>query len=376
VGDDDLRIEALRRAVRENPGLAAQSDDESKAQLMRIAAAIEDRLRVDAELAQARRLEFAEQARLAGEIARQERVDAQAKAEEAEKARRLEYQLRHREYLDSLPSWRRWMVTHRSLAFLLALSLGAALVASLVAVVVAATQARQAEATAQATAEEQARIESERQASEAAEREFQERLPAACDPSIDERRIPPNVWIDWLGCSDPAVAAEAAFWLLDDAEILLRRENYGLIMKSLARVVTESDEGALISRISDREDIDLSVHEEIVQRWGPEVVPSSFRIVYEQLCSSGMEPETYLGGTQWSDGLGNSVEFNGDLCTAIGFTVGGRQVSSVPRSWSQDYNEVVIGKFHYELDGSTLKFLPDATGKYLGEPPLVLTRID
>jgi hypothetical protein len=86
--NESLRIAAMRQAIKENPDLAARDDEESRAQLLASADAIEVRLKADAQLAEARRREFADQARAQGEQARQERLEEQARIAAAERASR------------------------------------------------------------------------------------------------------------------------------------------------------------------------------------------------------------------------------------------------------------------------------------------------
>jgi hypothetical protein len=132
----------------------------------------------------------------------------------------------------------------------------------------------------------------------------------------------------WLRCEDLAVVVEASFWLMDEAEILFRRQNYGRIQQALTRVVVKSKDSELISRISAHPDIAMEIHEEIVRRWGPEVAAASCAAFYDQQCSMGMEPESYIGSARWLDPLGGTVLFDGQSCKATGFTVESRS----PRS--------------------------------------------
>jgi hypothetical protein len=381
----ELRRRALEEALRREPDLQLAHDEAAAARLTALVDQIVQELVIRRELEEvkAAEAERVRVAKLALEVAtrKEEERKRQQAARDAEAVQRREEARRRQEYLDSLPSWRRWVEEHKSLAVLSAVLVGAIVISSSVAAGVIAVQSTQAEERARleeeqakVAREEKERLDKEAAAKERTEQEFQDALPTACDLSIDKSRIPQEVWAEWLRCEDLAVVVEASFWLMDEAEILFRRQNYDGIQQALTRVVVKSKDSELISRISAHPDIAREIHEEIVRRWDPEVAAASYAAFYDQQCSMGMKPESYIGSTRWLDPLGGTVLFDGQSCKATGFTVESKSPSLIPRVWFQDGETVVISRYHYILAGDTLTFSPQATGKYVGEPPDVLTR--
>jgi hypothetical protein len=135
MDEREIRREALARALREHPDLAGRNDPDSLVRLNDIAEGFATQLRLEAEVQEVRRREFAESARLAGEQARAERAAEQARdaAERAEaererrEAERVAADERRRAKLQEMGRARRWMATHVRLVFAIAILLVLAL---------------------------------------------------------------------------------------------------------------------------------------------------------------------------------------------------------------------------------------------------------
>jgi hypothetical protein len=380
-----LRRRALEEALRREPDLRHAKDEAAVARLTALVDQIVQEFSIRQELDEVKATE-AERARLAelareAEIRKAEERKRQQATRDAEKAKRREEARLRQEYLESLPSWRRWIEEHKSLVVVSAALIGVTALGASIAVAVTVAQTRQAEEQAKEAREEQERLEVEAAANEKAEQEFQATLPTACDLSIDKNRIPPEVWVTWLQCEDLNVVTEASLWLMDEAEILFRRQNYNQIQQALKRVVKRSGDAELISRISTHPGIDRAIHKEIVGRWGPDVAGPSFIAFYEQQCSDGVRPAEYVANSSWIDQQGGTVLFDGQNCNTSGFNVqalgrGNDVISSLPRLWSQVRDKVTIRPYIYNLVGDRLEFSPEATGRHLGKPPPVLIRAE
>lgn len=317
MSTDEVRQEALDRVFQEHPEWLGRSDSETLARVQELVDRYVDEISLNLEITEAARRKFAEQARIEGEAARRLRAEeARVRAEREAIARReaaAQEKLRREQRLQEMAPLPRWLTTHKPFAALIAvILLGAVVTGGVWGANTIAASRQAAEAAAQAERQRQAQetqAEAERQAEEAqaeAERQAEEaqaeadlaaeqaeeariaELLSSCDPtSLGE--IPKEVWIAWLECPDQAVV-EAA---------VVKLPPFDLSAQAIERLAKETQDPEVLRRLSLSDNTTLKVHESLVQAWRAEIVENSYRIVYSQDCSSGVDPDTYLAGTSW-----------------------------------------------------------------------------
>jgi len=307
--DRDFRQEALSLAIQQRPDLAGPSSPESRKELSDLATQLESELRLQYEVDEIRRKEFAEQARRQGERARRQRRE-----EEVNRAReeRLRAEQQRELRVSSMPPAKRFFYVHRAASVIAVVVVGVvALVAVLGVTRLISDTRERAASEARSAAEAQASVEAlaRAEASAAAEQQRLDQLATLCDLNAPESDISDEVWIAWLRCSDEAVVTKAA----QKADLTRLTE---LELTELAR---ETQTEALAKRISLLLATPLEAHEALISAWSPEVVAESYRKYYKQECTEGMRPEDYIGDTKWKTDSGRIVEFKVAGCRIVGF---------------------------------------------------------
>jgi hypothetical protein len=353
----ELRQRALEEALIRNPRLAEATDSDSVRELQRIVDEITEEMRLRHQVAELKAKQDAERQR--EETARQmaaQRAAAQREAEErARVADELEKQAKaeYERHLAAMSPARRWIFTHRSTVL--------AGVATLVLVVAGGSWfavnffeqrqrdqvAAEAAAAAAAEREAQAALEAEQRQ---AEFERIEELKKACDLTQAGEDTPQEVWFEWINCEDETVVA-AALNKVPSSQL-----NPQLLIK-LARETRNEEVAREISSISSTPP---AAHEALVERWSPEVVGTSYVRLYNQECSTGVEPKSYVGDTVWLES-GMRVVFSTDNCQMR--EQGGQIIrisGGVPARWAQNGLVVSIGPIPYLLEGNTLRPDPDS----------------
>lgn len=211
--DGSLRQKALDLVLAANPELASAADPESLARLRSLVDVAEQELLIQSEIEEARRRDFAEQARRQGEKARRQRAEAeQAKQEEearlkreqetAERNQRIAEQARRAEELASMPAAKRWVLTHKYVAAFLAAVV--AVVVLGITFVVTASMITNAQVAAKAEAK--AAAEAEAKAAAEAAQAARDADMVACDISrAGDTETDQTLLTAWAECADPAV---------------------------------------------------------------------------------------------------------------------------------------------------------------------------
>lgn len=351
--------EALAEALRRHPELSDTQDPDSvkrlQAQVDEIKQEIDLRNQVAALKAEQeeerRRAEAAEEAeRKIEEGARKAEALRQAEAE-----RRIQAERDREVRIAGMSAPRRFLALHPGLARVAlvgAVVVAAGAIWGITQVVIDSRE--RAAAEAQAAEEERAAAEAQVASQAAAEKERQRlaQLPTACDLTTPEADITNAIWLAWLTCADETVVAEAA----------VRADLRNLSGAELTGIAETTNVSALATRISILMNTPMRAHKILVERWGPEAVGDSYKIVYKQECTEGVRPQNYLGGTTWETDSGDSVEFLIKDCVVRGYpdtTIRGAydlfSVYSNTR-WSQgpDGLWILSGRNYYEGDGSSV----------------------
>jgi len=202
-----LREVALAEALRREPQLRAATDSQSLARLATSTDAIERELRLRQEILaiQAKEQAAEQEARRREQAAAEEARRRELAA--AEEARRRELAERRAAELVAMPAPKRWLLTHKALAVVLAVAL-VAVIGGTTAVVIGNTRAAaEAAALEAARAEEAAALEAAR-AEEAAALEA---AKASCDLlEAGDADTDPVLLEAWAACPDPAVRRAVA----------------------------------------------------------------------------------------------------------------------------------------------------------------------
>ncbi len=382
MNDTSPREAAMKKVLEDHPHLAAATDATTLSRLNELVDSYEREIITQRELEALRRKEFAEQARLQGEEARKQREEAarlaaeeakaQRKAAELERTQKLEQERAQR--LAEAGSVRRFAMTHP-----VVLALGVLLLLGVIAGALAATAQVSANNSARVAADaEAARIAQEKAAQEAqAQQEAarQAELEAACDPSLPESEITPQIWMSWLACEDPAVAEEA----------VRRVKSAPLDAATLSRVAGGITNAAVAEFVSTRPSTPFGAHELLVANWGPETVGPSYEVVYGQRCGPA-RPENDLAESTWRSSDGALFTFTGrlddiydDLCLVEiqwpneGWDAFWRQTGESLTIQVSDLEGSAL--LSYQLVGDELRLARAAGERLEPETPEVLTRV-
>lgn len=395
---EEIRRQALSQAIQENPDLATSSSPEDVARLQELVDEKVREIQLREEVAELRRREFAEEARRQGQEAQRAREEqrriedekrrlAREQQQAAERARQAEEKRAREAELGEMGPVRRLYATHRLPAIF-----GTLLVIGLVVVggvwgvrTVLDNRERdelyaklQANNSAVTTPEPSASSSPSPSAKSSQNEAFSsaqiDQLAAACDLDQASPDMPREVWEAWLECDDLAVK-EAAF-----LKVLPRVASTETLLE-LARYTKNSDAAI---RISNAPQATVETHEVLLDRWGIEVVPASYRVVYKQGCSYGVPPDTYLSETSWADGTGQVLQFEERKCRVAAFPIDIRDGSREDAQWLQPSpNRILIMQgtqtlFEYRLSGGNLELAGDRWWEPFSsdmiKPPEVLTR--
>lgn len=368
--DETLRQRALRLALEENPDLAGREDHAALNALHEAAVAIEARLRLEQELVEVRRQEFADRARAEGAQARQRREDenhaaAQAARLAAEAEREREARAR-RQQLAHMGPVRRWIHTHRLIAIVAAVVVlaGAAYASWSIfseyqrSAALAACDAdafypgspanydRELANAFVACPSADVRIAVATNATPGTLTE-DSLLSLAQDDNVDVVRamltegLPASVVEVLASSNDPAVqkflvtshwnnlstaAINALYERVDDPDVqraLLRRydhfEAYASAEAAVRRWVDQGDPNVLIS-IAETRTTPVDILQELAQNSQRSISRNALKTLYPDPCEPGAPPDNRVVGSWTSARTGDQITFLGD-CT-LGIVLG------------------------------------------------------
>jgi hypothetical protein len=241
----DIHRLALAEAVRRDPTLRDSGDPETRIRLAASVAAIEEELRIVAELEALQADEAAQsEQELAKERDRLTQLAEEEAARERARVRALQDEERRRA-IEAMPPVKRWLTIHKTLVGVVVTSVAAAaliLAVILAPSVISTIQRASAQSAAQAEAAKSAQDIAERKAAE--EQKLQPLKDSCNELLVDKDSTPPEVRIAWANCPAQSMrlALVASFRTPAEALLSLATSADPVVKMALADRKGKSDE--------------------------------------------------------------------------------------------------------------------------------------